>query len=206
MEKITLKVKPRNPGKHQTKAVRREGKIPGVFYTSGNQAVHFLVESKAMKPIVYTVETKMIELLVDGDPSPKACLLKDISFHPVTEKILHFDLVGIRDDKKMSVEIPIVLKGQSIGVREGGILQHSLHKIHVHCFPQYIPNHIEIDITNLKIGKTVYLKDIKPENVEFTVHTDMAVVSVLSSRLKAEAAKQAAAGTPTAAAPAKTGK
>lgn len=198
MEKISLKVKPRTLGKQAAKALRRSGKIPGVYYTAGKEAFHFAVETLELRPFIYTSENKIINLEIEGEKEGRECILKEVKFHPVTDKILHFDLVGIREDKKMSVDAPILLKGQSIGVREGGILNQMLHKIPILCFPQHIPNHIEIDISSLGIGKTIYIRDLSHENIEFAFQDNTPVVSVLTSRLKAEAAKLAAAGTPAA--------
>jgi large subunit ribosomal protein L25 len=187
MNQIEIKVNRRPTGKQYAKKVRREGLVPGVFYTKGEDAIPILADPKALKPIVYTSETKIVNLTIEDDNVVKDCVLKDVTFDPVTEALVHFDFQGIIADKKMTVEVPVVFKGQAIGVREGGVLQQVIHKLAINCLPKDIPNHIELDISSLKIGKSIFIKDLHADNFDFILSPDTLIVSIAVPRVKAAA-------------------
>jgi large subunit ribosomal protein L25 len=191
MNEVQLKVKRRLTGKRLVKNIRKEGLVPGIFYVKGTENIPIEVDPKSLRPVVYTSKTKMINLYVDGDSKPKECILKEVIFNPVTDQIIHFDLVGVERSHKMTFEIPIALKGTAIGVREGGVLDHNLRKVSVQCMPQFMPSSIDVDITNLGIGKTIHLKDIVIDHVEFTIPLDIVVAHVSSPRVVEKAVKPA---------------
>ena len=197
MSEITLKVKKRPTGKQEVKRLRKKGLVPGVFYIKDQDAVPIITDTLSLRPIVYTAHTRIIKLEIEGESQPYNCVLKDISFHPVTDNIVHFDLMGIIGKKRVTVEVPIILLGQAIGIRTGGLVQHSLHKVPVKCLPQFMPDHIEVDITDLKMGDSINLKSIKIENVEFMIPGDTVICSIVQPRVSekpsAEAAAKAAA-------------
>ncbi|OGU38099.1 MAG: hypothetical protein A2X61_06455 [Ignavibacteria bacterium GWB2_35_12] len=186
MSEITLKAVKRGTGKKGAKKVRANGMIPGIFYTEGSESIPVAVHPLALRPIVYTAHKKIFDLFIDESTQPLECVLKDTSFHPVTDKLLHFDLFGVKSGKLMGVEVPILLKGQAIGVRDGGVLQHTLHRAKLHCLPADMPDSFEIDISNLAIGKSVHVKDITREGIHFDVSLDTVIVSVLHPRLVKE--------------------
>ena len=183
MKEVVLKAKRREVGKHNSKQVRNSGSVPGIYYIKGQDSIPITVEPKALRPIIYTSETKWINLQIEGINTTSECVIKDVSFHPITDEVVHFDLHGITGDKKMSFDIPIVLIGQPLGVREGGILQHNLRKITVHCFPKDMPTSIEINVADLHLGKSIHLKDILIPNVKFDLHEDTVVTSVAAPRV-----------------------
>lgn len=183
MSDITISAQRRETGKKATKAVRKQGFIPGVFYMEGKEALPIATTFLALRSAVYTSETHVIHLNVDGGKSYD-CVLKDISFDPVTDNIVHFDLLGLSADRKVTVEVPVVLTGQAIGARDGGIVQHSLHKIRVECLPKDMPEHIEVDVTNLKIGDTLHVGQISLGNFRSLEHNDAVVVSVMAPTVK----------------------
>ena len=186
MNQVHLKVKSRETGKQISKKYRREGLVPGVFYTKGDEPIAILSDPLSLRPIVYTSQTRIVDLEIEGQPDTRECVIKDVVFDPVTDKIIHFDLLGVIRGQKLSIEIPVVLKGQAIGVREGGISQHTLHRVVVTCLPKHLPNSIEVDISELKIGDSVSLKDIEIENVEFDVPMDTKIVSVVPPRVSSD--------------------
>ena len=202
MNQVPLLVSKRSTGKHDVKQVRKEGLVPGVFYMKGESAIPVKAQPIALRPIVYTSETKIVDMQIEGESQTRPCFLKDVTFHPVTDKLLHFDLVGFVADKAISVDIPIVLKGQPVGVREGGILQHTLHRVHVHCLAKDLPTSLEIDVTKLALGKSIHIKDVSIENVTFNVPPESVIVSVVHPRVVKEETPQAAAAATTTAAPA----
>jgi len=142
-----------------------------------------------LRPFVYTSDAKVLDLEVDGKSAGKRCVIQDFDIHPVTEEILHFDLFGLSEDTRISVQVPIVLRGTSIGVREGGVLQHTVRKAKVSCLPKDLPNHIEVDISGLKIGKSILIRDLTNDKYTFSLPGDALVVSVAASRTSVAAAK-----------------
>lgn len=183
---IPLKVKTREAGKKSAKMLRQKGYVPGIFYYKGEAPVPIYCEPMDLREIVYTRATKIIDLEITDANYQRECVLKDVAFHPVTDKIIHFDLMGIKRGQKMTVEIPIVLKGQSIGVRLGGILQHILRKVKITCLPKDLPESIEIDISDLAIGHSLTLEHAKIENFEVDVPLDTVVCSVIPPRVGGE--------------------
>jgi len=131
---------------------RKKGNIPGVYYYKGAPSVPLYVKDSALKPFVYTSEVHIINLKIEGTNDQYNCILKDIQFDPVKDTPIHFDLLGISENEKINIEVPITLVGTPAGVKEGGIVQHSMHKVEVECFPRNIPSHIDVNIENLMIG------------------------------------------------------
>lgn len=201
MVQVELKVKKRETGKQAAKNLRREDLVPGVFYMDGKESTPIVAEVLDMRPIVYTSQMRIINLHIDGDDDTKECILKEINFHPVTDKIVHFDLYGITRGQKMAVEVPIKLVGQPVGVlKEGGILQHSLRSVKVYCLPKDMPSEITLDITNLSIGSSISLANADVENIEFDVPVDTVIASVTRSRVSEKTAEEEAEETAAAAA------
>lgn len=205
MNQIQLRVQKRETGKQVSKRYRRNGRIPGVFYvrevneTDGKKqtnlvSIPILSAPLDLRDVVYTSEMHIIDLFIEGEEEARECVLKEVRFDPVTDEIKHFDLVGIRRGFTMSFEVPITLKGTSIGVRDGGILQQSLLKVQIDCLPKNLPNSIEVDINDLRIGHAIYIKDIEQENFKINGQPDAVVVSVIAPRV----VKSAAEGAPKA--------
>lgn len=178
MSEILLSAQSRGTGKKAVNAVRNTGAVPGIYYMNGEPALPIAVLPLAMRPIVYTAESHVIHLEIDGN-APLDCILKAISFDPVTDKIVHFDLQGLSKDKTIVVEVPVMVKGIAIGTRDGGLVQISLHKIAVECLPADIPEHIDLDITNCKIGGAIHIGDLKVEGLKFIGNTNAVIVAVL---------------------------
>ncbi len=201
---IQLKVQKRETGKQQSKKHRREGMVPGVFYLKEvkkqdggseewkNISIPIVTSPLALRSVVYTSEMKIVDLFIEGEDKPRECILKDVDFDPITDQITHFDMLGIRRGFKMTFEIPIILKGTPAGVKDGGVIQHSLHKVLVECMPKDLPNVIEVDISHLNIGNSIYLKEIELENVEILASSESVIVSVVPPRIVKTAAEEAA--------------
>lgn len=177
MSDIVINAQRRDTGKKAAKAVRRNGLIPGVFYVNGKEPISIATTFLSLRSVVYTSETHVIHLKVDGGDSFD-CILKDITFDPVTDQIVHFDLQGLTAGRKITVEVPVVLAGQAIGTRDGGLVQHILHKLRVECLPKDLPEHIEADITNMRIGDSLHVGDLQLGNVKSLENADVVVVSV----------------------------
>lgn len=178
--------------KSETRRIRNEGIIPGVFYSKNNQLIHISVADKAINPLVFTAKTHLISLELEGHDEYE-CIIKDVQFHPVTDKVIHFDLLGLTKGEKIKLEIPVQLVGSPIGVKEGGVIQHVMHKIEVECLPRNIPEHITIDISGLKLNDSVHISDLKYDDIEFIDSQDSLIVQVTHAKIKEEVAPAAEA-------------
>jgi large subunit ribosomal protein L25 len=182
MSEVALHVTQRNTGKRAAKDVRNAGKIPGIFYVKGTNPVPVQTDRLSLRPVVYTKDARIIKLSIDGISESYNCILKDITFDPVTDKITHFDLHGFSADALIEFEVPVRLVGQAIGVRDGGVLEHVLHKVTVKCLPANLPEHIDVDINQLKINTSIHVSDLSVSNVAFVTKGELTVASVTPPR------------------------
>ena len=183
MESILLNAKMRNNlGKKESKTLRSLGKIPCVLY-GGKENVHFQLEENDLKKLVYTPKVFIVELTIDS--TKIKALVKDIQFHPVNDKILHVDFIELVDEKPVNTQVPIILTGNSIGVLNGGKLVKNLRKLSLRAIPKNLPDNISIDITNLKIGDKIYVRDLNYNQFEITTSENSVLVAIKTSRAAA---------------------
>ncbi|MEP2937567.1 MAG: 50S ribosomal protein L25/general stress protein Ctc [Gilvibacter sp.] len=171
-------------GKVATKALRNAGEVPCVIY-GGDNPVHFSAPELSFKNLVYTpdVHTVMIKL---ADGSEINAVLQDIQFHPVTDRILHIDFYQIFDDKEITMNIPVRISGVAKGVRNGGVLRIVTRKLRIKALPANLPDFIEADITEMRIGNKMYTSSIETEDFEI-MHPDNTVIcQVRTSRTAVE--------------------
>jgi large subunit ribosomal protein L25 len=202
MSEITLTAEIRTEvGKH-THALRREGKIPGIFYGHGHKNILVKLPEMTLKPLYTTSATHVIQLKLN-DGTTHMCVLRDVQLDPVTEKPVHFDLFGLNENETVTIDIPVKLTGGiPKGVRDGGILQHVLHRLKVSCLPKNIPNNIEINVESLEMNRSIHVKDLILENVKIMENETSTIVAVVPPVIVKEAEPTAEAAVPTAEAPA----
>jgi large subunit ribosomal protein L25 len=196
MEKVILEANKRNT---QTKSarntLRRSGRVPGIFYSKQVEPISIEVSEKAIKPLVFTTETHLIGLKVDNNQEFE-CIIKDIQFDPVTDNIVHFDLVGLVSGETIQLEVPIQYIGNPVGVRDGGLLQQSLHKLEVECLPKDIPQKFEINIGDMKLGDSIHVSDLNYENIKILNLKNTVVVSVVHPKVEKEVVEEAVQAEP----------
>lgn len=191
MNTIAISGSPReNVGKRDAKELRYAGKVPAVLY-GGKEQIHFAVDAPALRDLVYTPEVNFVDLEIGGKKTK--AIMQDIQFHPLTEKILHIDFLQLFDDKPVTIEIPVKLTGTSPGVKEGGKLVQKLRKLKVKALPKDMPQYVEVSLEPLTVGKSVRVRDLKPEGYIITNVKEDTVVSVIMSRALKQAEQQAAA-------------
>jgi large subunit ribosomal protein L25 len=197
MEKKALKANIRNQiSKSARSSLRRSGKVPGIFYSRVNKPIPIEVLEKAIRPFVFTSKTHLISLEVENDKNYE-CVVKDIQFDPVTEAIVHFDLLGLIEGEKFQLEVPIQYHGTAIGIKEGGIVQQVLHKLEIECYPKDIPQFLTIDITNLKLGDAIHPTDLSFENISILTPPKSVIVTVVHPKVEKEpVVEEVAAETP----------
>lgn len=174
MKSITINGSQRESvGKKATKALRNAGQVPCVLY-GGDNTVHFSAPELAFSKLVYTPNAHTVVIELDNGEKLHA-VLQDIQFHPVTDRILHVDFYQLFDDKEIALNIPVNLVGNSRGVKNGGVLRRNNRKLRIKALPANLPDFIEIDITELKIGDKVAVRDLNQEKYSI-LHSDNTVV------------------------------
>ena len=191
MESRTLKVSLRKEtGKKSSKTIRAQEEVPCVLY-GGKENVNFYAAESEFRHLIFTPNVYIINIEVDGNKHN--AIIKDLQFHPVTDKLLHADFYEVSDEKPITIEIPVKLSGSSVGVREGGKLVMDRRKVKIKGLLKDIPAEIDIDITGLGIGASIRAGEIVGDN-KFEIMTDkeMPIVSVRTTRAAAAAALEAA--------------
>ncbi|MHB1687101.1 MAG: 50S ribosomal protein L25 [Ignavibacteriaceae bacterium] len=187
MEKVVLKANLRNSiSKASRSSIRKNGRVPGIFYSKHDQPVAIDVTEKSIKPLVFTSETHLISLEVEGHENHE-CVIKDIQFDPVTDRVVHFDLLGLTVGEKFQLEVPIQYHGSAVGVKEGGVLQQFMHKLEIECLPKDIPQRLDINIQDLKLGDAIHVGDLKFENITILNLEESVVVAVTHPKVEKEA-------------------
>ncbi|WP_108867500.1 50S ribosomal protein L25/general stress protein Ctc [Aquimarina aquimarini] len=179
MKSLTINASQRESvGKKATKALRNAGQVPCVIY-GGDTIIHFAAPEIAFKNLVYTPDVHTVVIALDNGTTVNA-ILQDIQFHPVTDKILHIDFIEIFDDKPITMEIPFKTVGNSRGVRNGGVLRYNLRRIKVKGLASKLPDVLEGDISELKIGNKLYVTNLASD--DFTIlHPDNTVVCMVKT-------------------------
>lgn len=190
MKSITIKGSERESvGKAATRTARNAGMVPCVLY-GGDQPVHFTAEDLAFKGLVYTpnVHTVVIDL---GGKTHNA-ILQDIQFHPVSDKILHIDFYELKDDKEITMDVPVKVVGTSPGVLGGGVLRLNQRKLKVRALPANLPDFVEANISELEMGNKLYVTKVETNNFKILNPDNTVVVQVRISRAAMKAAQEAA--------------
>ncbi len=188
MEIVAIQGEQREPkGKKQAKDLRKNNMIPSVIY-GGEENIHFQAHPSQFKALVYTPDFKLAEVTVDG--KTYKCILKDIQFHPVTDAILHIDLLQLVPEKPFKVNLPIGFKGTSPGVKTGGKLIQKIRRLKVKTTPEKLVDRLLVDISTLKLGSSVRVRDVEPpEGIEITYSPGIPIASVETPRsLRSETA------------------
>ena len=148
-----------NLGKKHSKATRREGLVPAVLYGAGDP-VHFNIKALDVRSLIYTPEFKLAELSVGG--KSYRAIVKDYQFHPVTDQLRHIDFLSLQDGHPIKVQVPVVFEGTSPGVRSGGKLLVNVRRIKIKTTPEHLVDRLVLDISNLELGSSIRVRDIKP--------------------------------------------
>ncbi|MEP1490010.1 MAG: 50S ribosomal protein L25/general stress protein Ctc [Algibacter sp.] len=185
MKSITINGSQRESvGKKATKALRNAGQVPCVVY-GGDKPVHFSAKELAFSKLVYTPNAHTVVITLDSGEALEA-VLQDIQFHPVTDRILHIDFYQLFEDKEIALNIPVNLLGNSKGVKNGGVLRRPYRKLRIKALPSNLPDSIEIDITDLKIGDKIAVSDLASDKYTILQADASVVVAVRTSRTAVE--------------------
>lgn len=164
-------------GGKNARQLRREGNVPCVIY-GGKENIHFYTPAISFKTLLFTPEVFRVEISA-GDTKYDA-VIRDVQYHPVTDEIEHVDFYELVPGKEITILVPVVLKGNARGVRNGGRLKVNLRKLRVKATGANLPGAIEIDIENLKIGETVRVQDVKVGEYEI-MHEDTRAICLIQT-------------------------
>jgi len=172
-------------GKGAARTLRRQALIPAVFYGPEVDSVNLSLKYRDLEKLIKTGagENVIIDLAIETGESTLShrAMLKEIQLDPVKQTILHVDLYEISMDKKIEVEVPITLTGTAKGVSdEGGILQQVSRTLEISCLPDNIPDSFELDVTDLNIGDSLHVSDLKiPQGIEVLVEGELTIATVV---------------------------
>ena len=191
MEQIDLKAQVRkSTGKGTARALRRDGRIPAVLYGPKTDSMMLSIDFKEFEQIVKKANIGSVLLnlqIQNGQTSTRPAMIKELQTNPVSGAFLHIDFYEIDMQRKITVSVPVVTRGKSEGVEEGGLLQIVRREIELFCLPTAIPESIEVDISDLTIGDSIHIREITlPGDVELPEDVDFTVITVLAPKVEEE--------------------
>jgi large subunit ribosomal protein L25 len=184
-----------NLGKNDSQKIREEGNVPCVLY-GGNEQIHFYSPVILFRDLIYTNEAHFVHLNIEGEECQ--AIMQEVQFHPVSELILHVDFLRISADRKIKMDIPTRLVGQSPGVAKGGALVRKRASLKIVAFAKDMPDHIDVDCSTLDFHHSVKVGDMKFPNLEFVDPKQASIAVVEVPRAAKLAEETAAAATPAA--------
>ena len=168
-----------NISKQEVKNLRGSEMVPCVLY-GGEEQVHFSTDLSSFKGLVYTPDVHMVKLSVDG--KEYQCVIQDVQYHPVTDVIIHADFLQVFDNKPVTMSIPVKLTGASEGVKMGGKLVTKYRRLKVKALPANLPDYISVDISPMKIGDSIRVRDLNLSEVTLLESPANVIVSVNMTR------------------------
>jgi large subunit ribosomal protein L25 len=179
-----------NLGKTGSQKLRDEGLVPCVLY-GGNEQIHFYSPMILFRELVYTNEAHFVHINIEGVEAQ--AIIQEVQFHPVSEVILHADFLRISEDRKIKMSIPVRLVGQAKGVAKGGTLVRKRAALKVYGFPKDMPDHIDVEVSDLDFHHAIKIGDMKMEGLEFLDPKQATIAAVEVPRAAKMAADEAAA-------------
>ncbi|MDD5643984.1 MAG: 50S ribosomal protein L25 [bacterium] len=151
-------------GTGSARAFRRAGKIPAVVYSHGDKPISVIVDEKQFNRATYghSGENFLIDLKIEKEKKKRKALIKEAQIDPISNKIIHIDFNEVYMDEKIRTHVPVSEKGEAKGVKDqGGVLEHLLREVEIECLPGEIPEKIDVDISNLELGFSIHVSDLK---------------------------------------------
>jgi len=188
-------------GKGKVGRLRRNGTLPAVMYGHGEPSLMLAMSTHEFDRLLDQIKghSPIVDVEVDGQPAQK-CVIKTLQRNPMTGGLLHVDFQKVHPGEKITMNVPVIANGSAEGVKQGGMLDHVLRTVPVRAAIDAIPEHFEIDVTNLKIGHSIHISDLGRTDLEYTLPLESPIVAVLTPRklteepTAAEAAVAAEAG------------
>jgi large subunit ribosomal protein L25 len=174
-------------GTQAAKKLRRDDKIPAVVYARAEETSNLYLEEK---PLLRTLEalrgkSPIVQLKID-EAEPFQCIIKSIQRNPINDQLLHIDFQKIHATERITVTVPIIFSGSAPGVKDGGIVDYHLREVPLRALADDIPAHLAVDISELKLGQSIHLADLKLKKVESLLALETPIVSVLVPKVVEE--------------------
>ena len=186
-EKLNVSIR-EGKGTSFVRRLRSENKVPAVLYHSGIEGTSLSVEKNELYKALKTGQFIFEINVADKD---QFVLVKEVQYHPVTDEIIHVDFQQVKEDQKISLEVPLRTEGEAAGVKLGGILVQLLNVVTINCKPSNVPEALTIDVTELEMNSTLLVKDIElPDDVEMVTADDIAAVSVQEPKKEEEVVEE----------------
>jgi large subunit ribosomal protein L25 len=163
-------------GSKGARALRRAGKVPAVFYFHGQDNVNLAIDRKHLLKVLHSGH-HIFEVNIDGQR--QFVMVKDVQYHPVTDEIIHVDLMRVRRSEKVTISVPVELVGEAVGVKKGGLLMQNLTTIELNCLPTDVPDNIPVDVSALDLHDSLSVAELSfPEGMEVVTPGETVVVTV----------------------------
>jgi len=184
-ERFELQIEQRSEfGRRAAKALRKDGFVPVNFYSGGEEAQSYVMTETHLRDALHSGE-QIFNITIDGEQ--KRAMIKDVQWHPVTDKIIHMDFLGVRLRDIIEIPVAVLTVGTAIGVKEGGVLQQPIHEVVVRCKGEDVPDSIEVDVSGLNIGEGIHASDIHSDDYEILLAEDITIISVVIPQKMEEA-------------------
>ena len=184
-ERFELQIEQRSEfGRRAAKALRKEGYIPVNFYSGGDEAQSYVMTDTHLREAFHSKE-QIFNITIDGEP--RRAMVKDVQWHPVTDKILHVDFFGVRLRDIIEIPVAVIANGLALGVQEGGVLPQPIHEVVVRCKGEDVPDSIEVDVSDLNIGDGIHASDIQSDEYEVLIAEEITIISVVLPQKMEEA-------------------
>lgn len=169
--------------------MRGAGSIPGVVYGRNIEPISAAFDEVELTKLV-SGESAMITIDLDGEEMKG--IIRDVQYHPVTDKVIHVDILGVDVTQKVRLTVPVVLHGHPASVKAGGILEHVTRELEIECLPMDIPEHVSVDVSGLEMNKGIHVADLGMENIKILTPEDSVLAQVVPPRVETTAAPAAA--------------
>lgn len=201
MANVVIEVEERaEAGRNEARRMRKGGRIPAVLYGSGKPVLRLSVDPRTIETVLHSEagENTLLQLHLKGREAQRHAMLKEYQLDPITGRLMHADFIRIEMSARLTVSVPVRALGTAPGVKEqGGLLEIVHRELKVECLPADIPEHIMVDVGELRMGEPIRLADLKPAgNYRFVEEPDTVIITVLAPRAEEVVAPVAAAATP----------
>jgi large subunit ribosomal protein L25 len=198
MKSVALTAYPRTLSRRGgAKKIRTSGRVPAVIYGRNTQPQNLEVTDKDLETAIHGAASEVVLVDLSVEKNKRLALIQSIQHHPLSGRMLHVDFHEVKEDEKVTVNVPVETEGEAAGVKTGGgVLEHVLFKVKVRAYPKDLPEVIRVDVTNLEIGSSIHLGELKaPEGVEILGHKEAPVVAIAAPLTEAQEAAATPEGT-----------
>ena len=184
MNDNVLNAQERGSGKSELKLLRKQKLVPGIFYTSQEQSVPIALAEVELNKLLAHKPALILLKMPDGND--RECVVRAVQRDPLWGNILHIDFMGITRGQKVTLTVPVRLLGTPEGVKEGGILEHTLRELEIECMPRHIPSHLEWDVSSMVVGDSVRVEELEYDNIVILTDPSSSLATVVPPRVEVE--------------------